>query len=278
MKKLPVLLISGWAHGAEAMSPLAEAVRDSHPLTSLSLADLGPRRGELQGNGVGGTAAQGAAAPVSAYARAVVRRLEEFDEPSCLIGWSTGGIVAIEAAACSPQKAAGLVLLGATARFCAEAPAKDLTIKGPATKDSAEEYSAGIGPAALRAMIRRLKKEPEETIADFFLQASFPMTIPADELALRTKKALGPGKGPLIDGLEYLAGVDLRSSLRSIGAPCLVIHGRQDRIVPWRAARFLGSNLPLALVELLPSAGHLLIEQCGKDLIDRTAQFVESLP
>ncbi len=272
MKNLPVLFISGWAHGAEAMSPLAEAVGDCHPVTFLSPANPGMCQGEMRGNGENAADPQGTEAPISTYARAVVRHLQELDEPSCIIGWSTGGIVALEAAASCPQKAAGLVLLSSTARFCAASPPKNSALKAPA-----EEYSAGIGPAALRTMIRKLKKEPEEAIADFISEASFPMTIPADELARRTKNAMDRGKAPLLDGLEYLARTDLRSTLQSITAPCLVIHGMQDRIVPWRAARFLGSNLPLSRIELLPSIGHLLIEQCGKDLIHRIAQFVESL-
>ena len=176
MKNNPILLISGWAHGAESMSPVVEALRDSHPVTSVSLAELA-----AQGNGEDVSGAEAAAAPISAYAGAVIRRLESFDEPSCVVGWSTGGMVAIEAAAHRPQKVAGLVLLSATARFCAEVPAKD---------GFSGQYRAGIEPGALRAMIRKLKRSPEEVIADFLLQAVFPMTIPADELVSRTQNAL----------------------------------------------------------------------------------------
>ena len=130
MNRLPVLLISGWAHGAEAMSPLTEAVRDSYRIVSLSLASPGIRSGEMQGAEADAAGPQDAATPISAYAKAVVRHLEEIDEPSCIIGWSTGGIAAIEAAARCPRKVAGLVLLGTTARFCAETPAI-----APGTKD-----------------------------------------------------------------------------------------------------------------------------------------------
>lgn len=263
MKEFPILLISGWAHGAEYMSPLAEAVKDSHPVACVSIAEL-----LLEGSGGDAAGPETASAPMSSYAGAVVRRLKSFEGPSCIIGWSTGGIVAIEAAAACPQKVAGLVLLSSTARFCAARPAEGLC---------AEAYTAGAEPAALRAMIRKLKRNPEEAVAEFLLQAVFPMTVAADELVRRTQNALEPGKDCLVDGLEYLARADLRGALRSIAKPCLVMHGGQDRIVPWQAARFLGSNLPLSKVELLSSVGHLLIEQGGKDLIQRTAQFVESL-
>ena len=261
MKELPVLLISGWAHGAEAMYPLAEALKASHPVSCVSISELfkDGSREDLAGP-------ETASPLISLYARAVVRRLKEFDEPWCIIGWSTGGMIAIEAAANCNARVAGLVLLSSTARFCAAGPA-----------EGSEAYSDGVEPAALKSMIRKLKRKPEDTVADFLLQATFPMSIPADEMARRTQNALGSGKDCLVDGLEYLARADLRGCLRSMAKPCLVVHGGQDRIVPYQSARFLGSNLSLSKVELLPSAGHLLIEHGGKDLIRLTAQFVESL-
>ncbi len=250
MKELRVLLISGWAHGVEAMYPLADVIRDSHPVSSFSLAELLMKgKGEDSQNGA-----------ISAYARAISRHLDESGEPACIVGWSTGGIVAIEAAARNPEKIAALVLLSTTARFC-----------------SAKEYTSGADPAALRAMIRKLKRSPEALLADFFSQAVLPVTIPEDELACRTQIALKQGIDPLIHGLEYLAKVDLRDALPAISVPCLIIHGRQDKIVPWQAARFLASNLPLSNAEFSPSAGHLLIEQCPKDFSQRIAQFVGSL-
>ena len=263
MRDFPILFISGWAHGAEAVFPLAEVVKGSHPIHCVSIAEL-----LIEGNGEGAAGPGTGSAPISSYARAVLRHLERFEGPSCIIGWSTGGIVAIEAAASCARKVAGLVLLSSTARFCSADQAE-----GPLT----ETYTAGVEPAALRAMIRKLKRRPEEAIGEFLLQAVFPVSLAADELARRTQDALEPGKDCLVEGLEYLARADLRGALRSIAKPCLVIHGGQDRIVPWQAARYLGSNLPLSRVELLPSAGHLLIEQGGKDLTHLIAQFVESL-
>ena len=96
MKNLPVLLISGWAHGAEAMHPMVGALAGSHSVTSLSLADTCISHGESGG--------------ISAYARTVSVHLRQSHRPTCIVGWSTGGIAAIEAAANDPEKVAGLVL------------------------------------------------------------------------------------------------------------------------------------------------------------------------
>jgi pimeloyl-[acyl-carrier protein] methyl ester esterase len=268
MKKPSVLLISGWAHGTQAMHPLAEAMAESHWVTSLSLADpgvpginvRGKRRGAIQGKGDDQRGTGDRAASISPYARAIALHLDKSAEPACIVGWSTGGIAAIEAAANYPEKVCGLVLLSATARFCSDTG-----------------YSAGVAPAVLRAMIRGLKRNPEAVIADFLLQALYPLRIPADELARRTVNALKQGTNSLIDGLEYLGRVDLRDALPAITTPCLIIHGRQDRIVPREAAQFLVSKLPVSDVELVPSAGHSLIEQRGKEIIYRILKFQELL-
>jgi len=246
MNNFPVLLVSGWAHGAEAMQPLAGAMADSHDVILLSLADPCINHSENGG--------------ISAYARGLCQHLDKLGRSAVIVGWSTGGIAAIEAAARYPQKVAGLVLLSATARFC-------LT----------EEYTAGVDPAVLRVMIRGLKRNPEAIIADFISQALYPVAIPAHEITRRTQRALKHGTGSLIEGIQYLERVDLREVLPAIASPCLIIHGSQDRIVPWQAAQYLVSKLPASNVEFLPSAGHSLIEQCGKDLFNRIEQFVGSL-
>jgi len=265
MKNLPVLLISGWAHGAEAMHPLAGPLADSHSVTSLSLAGTCISHGENGGIS-------------SAYARTVSFHLEKSDRPACIVGWSTGGIAAIEAAANYPEKVAGLVLLSATARFCStknqHRPQNDLPQKSQLFE---QEYTAGVDSAVLRVMIRGLKRSPEAVIADFLSQALYPVHIPEHELAGRAKRALEHGTNPLIEGLQYLERVDLRKALPAIGVPCLILHGRQDRIVPWEAGQYLASKLPASNVEFLPFAGHSLIEQCGKDLINQIEQFVGSL-
>ncbi len=262
MKKLPVLLIAGWAHGAEAMQPLTVAMAGSiYAVTSLSLAD--PR------------ICQDEEGEISAYARTISLHLDKSGEPACIVGWSTGGIAAIEAAANYREKVAGLVLLSATARFCSannfSIPQSALLQKPPLFE---EEYTAGVDEAVLRVMIRGLKRSPEKVISDFLSQALYPLRITADELARRTENALKHGANSLIEGLQYLARVDLREALPAIAAPCLIIHGRQDRIVPWEAAQYLVSKLPVSNVEFMPSAGHSLIEQCGNGLINRIEQFV----
>lgn len=244
MKNCPVLLISGWAHGEEALRPVAEAFAPSRQVVSISLASAG--------------AVHDAEENISPYARTVTNHLDKSGGPACLVGWSTGGLAAIETAARYPEKVACLVLLSSTARFC-----------------SADGYGSGVKPAVLRAMIRGLKQNPERVVSDFISGALHPLNVCRDVLDARTKAALAEGADSLARGLEYLAKTDLRPDLPSIAVPCLIIHGRQDRVVPWEASLYLNANLSLSRIELLPSGGHCLIEQCGSALVGRISQFVE---
>ena len=83
--KPPVLMIAGWAHPAEALCPLADA-----------LAEFASPR-----------------------LFAAHEPLPMLSEPAFLLGWSLGGLRTLYAALNVPEKFPGLILVGTTARFCA---------------------------------------------------------------------------------------------------------------------------------------------------------------
>ena len=246
MKNVPLLLISGWAHGEEALRPVAEAMAGCGQIGLLSLAS----------SSFGDEAEEG----FSSYARTISSHLDKLGEPACIVGWSTGGVAALETSARYPEKVACLVLLSATARF-----------------RTAEGYTSGVRPAVLRAMLRGLRKNPETVVSEFISRALHPLNFHEEALAERTRAALAAGTDSLARGLEYLADADLRRELVSIALPCLIIHGRQDMIVPWQAGQYLQDNLSNSEAEFIPAAGHCLAEQCAEGLARRIAQFVERL-
>jgi 2-hydroxymuconate-semialdehyde hydrolase len=58
------------------------------------------------------------------------------------------------------------------------------------------------------------------------------------------------------------------AELTAISAPVLLVHGRDDRVVPWRASS-------AQLVDLLPDARLHVLSACGHwTMIERTADFV----
>ena len=145
MKKPAVLLISGWAHGAEAMHPLADAMGTPIRSFHFRLPNFDSCKAERKGED-SQRRAQFPRMPARFPAVSMSRA-----SPHVSLAGRPGGIVAIEAAANYPQKVC-----------CPGASEHDSAVLLLET-----EYTAGVDPAALRAMIRKLKRSPEAVIADF---------------------------------------------------------------------------------------------------------------
>ena len=173
------------------------------------------------------------------------------------VGWSLGGLLAMEIARIAPERVERLLLMGATPRFVAE-DANECGMK----PDVFRQFEAGVEQdyaltlqrfLALQVVgaedARRLRGVLMESVAG----------APVDSSALRS-------------GLDILRHVDMRSRLVAVQAPTRVILGAQDRIVPPCVAGIYGEFMPKASVEVLEGVGHApFLHQP-----DRVGQWVES--
>lgn len=168
--------------------------------------------------------------------------VKQFSSPLTIVGWSLGGMLALQLAASQPEKIKKLVLVSSTPRFT-----------------SCHTYSAGLSPALVKRLAKKIYQDKWQTQLDFyrlmfasseyhfmeqFNAALAPLMadIPADTLA---------------SGLNYLLHTDLRDILAQIMIPCDIIHGTEDEICPLSAARYLASHLPKGNLHLLDGAGHI---------------------
>ena len=244
-----ILFISGWAHGVKALDPLPSRLEGNVSVVSLDgllreAQDLAPPPTEGEG------------APLSPYARAVVERVKRAFAPVRLMGWSTGGMVAVEvAAALECRGIAGLVLVSSTARFVSD-------VNGE-----------GVTRPALRLMRQGMKKNPEAMLRDFIFRAADPDVLPEAETERRIGEALAVGAETLLHGLGYLASADLRPMLDRITVPCLVIHGEKDRIISSGAGHCLAAGIPHAHFRVIPDAGHLLFPRYAESISSEIATF-----
>ena len=170
-------------------------------------------------------------------------------------------MVALEAADALPGKVKAVALLSATPRFCAD-----------------EDSPWSVPEASLRVMRLSMRRNPESVLTDFFTRAALPRAIPSDELGPKVATALAMGSDVLCHGLDYLRDTDLRPAAGRVAQPCLVVHGKEDRVAPCRAGEFLARTLSRCSYSLLPDAGHALPEYCCETVAQRVDEFLETVP
>jgi len=256
--KPSLVFISGWAFPPEAVEPFLGGLRDAFDFR------LVPAESLLEG-------------AVLTSPDAARTFLEDLPSPSSrifLAGWSLGGMLAMEVAAAAGPRISGLVLAGTTPRFCA----------GP-------DFPAGAEEKQIRSMMLGLKRDPRKVLDRFDLDCAHPHpplgapcpASPAAELdpaaAASSLGAREPGSATveaapsrggveaLLGGLRYLRARDLRPALSSLRLPCFILHGRQDRIVSWRAGEWLHRNLPGSRLRILEGVGHDLPLRCTESIL-----------
>ncbi len=177
-----------------------------------------------------------------------------------LVGWSLGGMIALELARQHPRRVSALVLLATTPRFVAGG-----------------DWPHGMDTTVLDEFARGLGEDHRGTVQNFLaLQAR------GDERALDTLRLLrrnldahGPPDPRALDaGLGILRTVDLRGMLPGIELPALVIAGQRDRLTPAAAGRALASMLPNARFVEIAHGGHAPFLSHGRQVLDQVLGFL----
>lgn len=137
-----------------------------------------------------------------------VERLVCLPGVSRVVGWSMGGILALERVMAAQREDLELVLIGATPSFC--------------------DPTVGWAPRIVQRMQRNLKRDPEAVTAQFRERQANPACIAKWE-QLNQAPAFTPAG--LVAGLEVLLSVDLREGLAAWPGKIHWIHGADDPIV-----------------------------------------------
>lgn len=179
------------------------------------------------------------------YSKLVTAFLDHYDQhrqPIDLIGWSLGGMLALQLAAEHPDKINNLILISSTPRF---------TI--------GDDYFAGLPTSIVKNLARKLLKNPRQTQLDFYqLMFTTQEQVSNDTFIIEQAPLLANLETPTLqNGLNYLLETDLRFLLSSIQVPCHIFHGTEDGICPLEAGNYLASHLPNATLTLISGAGHM---------------------
>lgn len=168
--------------------------------------------------------------------------VQALPEGTWLMGWSLGGLVAMQMALKYPKRFAGLILISATPCFIAR-----------------EHWSDGVEAGLVKAMALELAADPEVVVNRFLALEIHGSAHPRDELKRLKSLALQhglPAKPALLAGLKHLADTDLSNRLSEIECPVLVLGGRRDKLVPWASLERTHQLLPNSRLVRIAGAAH----------------------
>ena len=166
-----------------------------------------------------------------------------------IIGNSMGGAVALSMAVARPGAVRRIVAMGSMG----------VAMALPAGLDQVWGYTPGIGE--MRHVIG-LFAHNRELITEDLVELRYRASL--DAPVRDSWAAMFPApRQRWVDDLA-LSGAELAS----IRAPVLMVHGRDDRVVPWRT-----SSAPL--LDLLPDGRLHVMSNCGHwTMIEKTAEFL----
>ena len=184
--------------------------------------------------------------------------LKQNIDPVILMGWSLGGMLSIELANHLKDQCQALVLINATAKFC-----------------KANDTAHGFEEKYIKALKLGLRQDKKKALRGFYEIASFPHSIKRNELQNWIDAVESIPIKHLSQGLDYLLKTDLRLTVKKIYQPTLIIHGKQDAVVPIEAGRWLKENIPHATMISHETEGHGLPLREPRWILDKTKSHLE---
>lgn len=165
------------------------------------------------------------------------------DGPVTLLGISQGVATCVEYAARHPERVGRMVLYGGYARGAARRGTPDAQRAFRAMTDLAEVAWERTNPTFRQVFTSR------------FIPGGSPEQLQwFNDLCLKTTS--GHAIARLLDAR---AGVDISGLLAAVRAPTLVLHARDDEVIPLSEGRIIASGIPGAEFVELDSRNHILL-------------------
>jgi class 3 adenylate cyclase/pimeloyl-ACP methyl ester carboxylesterase len=240
----PLVWVPGWISHLEIDGPRRDAVGTTQILKPVRFITLDKRGTGLSSRDVDDFSLEAHMADVAAVVDDL--GLEKF----ALAGGSEGGPVAIGFAARYPARVTKLVIYGSFANAA----------------------SVGGSEAMRQALLTVVKEEwgmASKLLSEFFVNGDSYVT--PDEFAIYERLAANPTEAHAT--LQAMMAVDVRSQLSEIRAPTLVIHARDDRMVPLALGQEIAADIRGARFVSLPGA-HLPAPQEMREIFAAMVEFV----
>lgn len=207
-------LLNGWAVNESVLKPLQQQLSEIMPCQVISFSQY--HHASLESS--------------LSYLKQTI------PEHSVVVGWSLGGMLAVQLAAIFPLKA--LACLGSNPRFVAN----------------------GIWPMAMDSDVfahfyQNTVLETERNLVNFWR-----LCIQGDRslrrLSVRSCLDIAPGHKALLEGLDRLSELDNTALISQLSLPQLHLFAEQDALVPSQAHTLFAQKYPHLDSYLLPNMSH----------------------
>jgi pimeloyl-[acyl-carrier protein] methyl ester esterase len=248
-----MVMLHGWGMHAGVWQDISAALADEFRIHSVDLPGHGMSR---DGHENGATLERWA----ERVAEAVIPLLSG---PACWLGWSLGGMVAMQLAHLYPQQVKRLILVATSLRFC-----------------QADDWPEAVASDVLQGFATDLLQDHRAT-----LQRFLALQVIGDAQSRQTLKALRqrlleqpePDTVALKAGLEILRSADLRSLAPQLSQPVMLIGGERDRLVSPAALDNVASLLPQCQFKVIPVAGHAPFISQPESFVNLVKAYCESI-
>lgn len=232
----PLFFIPGWCLGRGPLQPLIEALGGT-------FIDLPGYREQ----------------PPAADWPACIDRFAEALPTGCQLGgWSLGAMLALAVAAQVPDKVDRLLLIAGTPSFVQR-----------------DDWTAAMPAATLAEFTTAMASDPEAMLPRFV--GGFNRGERDARGVTRQLLAAADPRPPvatLIQGLDWLASVDLRPAVDRLTCPTLIVQGELDPLMPAGAGEWLADALPNGQLCRVAGAAHAPFVSAATTVLAASREFL----
>ena len=224
----PICFLHGWALNGSVWDPVVQQLKQHNRITTVDLPGHGksppPSSGEYT---------------VDSLSESVHKHLTT---DTILVGWSLGGLIAINIAARYPELVRKLILIASSPQFA-----------------NTDSWEHGVKKSIIDGFASDLIQNYRETIHRFLAIQTFGSEQAKPVIRELKAKVFAHGE-PHLDslskGLKILKNSNLSDVARLIQCPTLIVLGEKDTLIPKSSGNETRNIIANSQLEIIKGAGH----------------------